>query len=211
MSREPLCKNFRMAPSAQRNKGLRVRGLRTIQRAAFLAIPLFFWIANQQTADAHPMGNFSISHYAGIRVEPGKIEVSYLIDMAEIPTYQEIQDNGFVPMEGDPSLRAYLLKKSELLAGGLTLEVNGKTLRLEPISRNVIFPPGAGGLPTMKLGSVYRGVMEGLSPGALRAVHYQDDNFAGRAGWKEIVVTADPAVQLTASSAPEADRSAQLS
>ncbi len=81
-----------------------MRGLRTIGRAAFLAIPLFCWLANPRAADAHPMGNFSISHYAGIRVEPGHIEVRYLIDMAEIPTYQEIQDNGIVPMEGDPSL-----------------------------------------------------------------------------------------------------------
>jgi nickel/cobalt exporter len=188
-----------------------VHGLRTIERAVFLPILLLFWIATPPPADAHPMGNFSISHYAAIRVEPGEIEVRYLIDMAEIPTYQEIQDNGFVPMEDDPGLRAYLLKKSELLAGGLTLEVNGKTLHLEPISRNVIFPAGAGGLPTMKLGFVYRAVMEGLSTGTLRTVHYQDDNFAGRAGWKEIVVTVDPAVQLSASSAPETDRSTQLS
>jgi ABC-type nickel/cobalt efflux system permease component RcnA len=188
-----------------------VRGLRTIERATCLAILSLSWVASPRTADAHPMGNFSISHYAGIRVEQGKIELRYLIDMAEIPTYQEIQDNGIVPMEGDPSLRAYLVKKSELLAGGLTLEVNGKTLRLEPISRNVIFPTGAGGLPTMKLGFVYRAVMEGPSSGSLRTAHYQDDNFAGRAGWKEIVVTADPALQLTASSAPEADRSTQLS
>jgi hypothetical protein len=41
--------------------------------------------------------------------------------MAEIPTYQEIQDNGMVPMEGDPGLRAYIVKKSELLAGGSRL------------------------------------------------------------------------------------------
>ncbi len=188
-----------------------MRGLRSIKRSTFLTVLLCFWIATPPMADAHPMGNFSISHYAGIRVEPGFVELRYLIDMAEIPTYQEIQDNGIVPMEEDPGLRDYLVKKSELLAGGLTLQVNGKTLRLEPISRNVIFPAGAGGLPTMKLGFVYRAVMEGLSPGSLRTVHYQDDNFAGRAGWKEIVVTADPAVQLTASSAPEADRSAQLS
>src|ERR1700733_4894154 len=159
MSRKPLCKNFRT--------GQRVLGLRTIERATFLAILLFHWIATSPIADAHPMGNFSISHYSAIRVEPGQIDVRYLIDMAEIPTYQEIQDNGFIPMEDDPGLGAYLVKKSELLAGRLTLEVNGKTLRLEPISRNVIFPSGAGGLPTMKLGFVYRGVIEGLSPGSL--------------------------------------------
>ena len=39
---------------------------------------------------AHPLGNFSVSHYAGIRVEQGAIELRYLIDMAEIPTFQEL-------------------------------------------------------------------------------------------------------------------------
>ena len=59
----------------------------------------------------------------------------------------------------------YLVKKAETLAGGLTLEVSGRTLRLEPISQNVIFPAGAGGLPTMKLGFVYRAVMESFLRG----------------------------------------------
>src|SRR5580704_7321387 len=70
-----------------------------------------------RNAAAHPMGNFSINHYAGISVEPGFIEVRYLIDMAEIPTYQEILNAGINPKEGDPSLAAYLEKKAEALAG----------------------------------------------------------------------------------------------
>jgi nickel/cobalt exporter len=189
-----------------------MRGLGTIGRVAFLAIPLFSWLAQPRAAMAHPMGNFSINHYAGIRVEAGRIEVRYLIDMAEIPTYQEIQDSGIVPMAGDPSLRAYLAKEAKQLVGGLKLEVNGHVLRMETVSRDVIFPAGAGGLPTMKLGFVYRASLESLSSGAAHYdVHYRDDNFADRAGWKEIVVTAEPVAQLTASSAPKTDRSAQLS
>ena len=180
--------------------GLRTPGLGTIARVAFLAIPLFSWLAQPPAAVAHPMGNFSINHYAGIRVEAGRIEVRYLIDMSEIPTYQEIQDNGIVPMVGDPSLRAYLAKEAKQLVGGLKLEVNGHVLRMETVSRDVIFPAGAGGLPTMKLGFVYRASLESLSSGSAHYdVHYRDDNFAGRAGWKEIVVTAEPAAQLTRS------------
>jgi len=182
-----------------------------IARGFFLAILFFSWLANPQVSEAHPMGNFSISHYSGILVEPGFIEVRYLIDMAEIPTYQEIQNAGIVPTDGDPSLAAYLAKKAELLAGGLVLEVNGRPLQLRLISQNVIFPGGAGGLPTMKLGFVYRAAFEGPSSVSAYAVHYRDDNFAGRAGWKEIVVTTGPGDALTASSVLAADRSAQLS
>jgi high-affinity nickel-transport protein len=160
------------------------------------------------------MGNFSINHYAGIRVGSEFMEVRYLIDMAEIPTYQEIQDAGIVPKEDDPSLAPYLVRKARLLANGLVLQLNGQTLQLQLISQSVIFPAGAGGLPTMKLGFVYRAVMEtqNPSPGSSSCVvHYRDDNFAGRAGWKEVVVTAGPDAMLTGSTVPVVDRSAQLS
>jgi ABC-type nickel/cobalt efflux system permease component RcnA len=181
---------------------------RTIVRVALLALPLFLRLAHPQAAEAHPMGNFSISHYSEIHVGPAGIEVRYFIDMAEIPAYQEIQDNGLVTAEGDAGLREYLVKKAKLLAGGLTLQVNGRQLHLRPISQNIIFPAGAGGLPTMKCGFVYRAAMGNVSSGTVR---YRDTNFEGRAGWKEIVVTAEPAFRLTASSAPQTDRSAQLS
>ena len=91
----------------------------SLARVLFAAIQSFCLLANPQARDAHPMGNFSINHYAGISVEPGFIEVRYLIDMAEIPTYQEILNAGINPKEGDPSLPAYLGKKAETLAGGL--------------------------------------------------------------------------------------------
>jgi len=199
-----------MAPLLRRAKGQQMHGHR-ITRALFLTILLFSWLSNPQASAAHPMGNFSISHYSGIRVESDFIEVRYLIDMAEIPTYQEIQETGIVPTESDSGLAAYLSKKAERMANGLSLQVNGQPLRLQLISQSVIFPAGAGGLPTMKIGFVYRALMEDPSPPSRYAVHYRDDNFAGRAGWKEIVVKAEPGVELTASSAPQTDRSALLS
>ena len=39
-------------------------------------------------AAAHPLGNFTINHYAGIRVEPDRILLDVVIDQAEIPTFQ---------------------------------------------------------------------------------------------------------------------------
>ena len=38
---------------------------------------------------AHPLGNFTVNHYAGIRVEPARIVVDLVIDEAEIPTFQD--------------------------------------------------------------------------------------------------------------------------
>src|SRR5262245_3884107 len=101
---------------------------------------------------AHPLGNFSISRYTAIRIEPDALLLRYIIDMAEIPTFQEIQETKLVPREGHPSLPAYLAQKVEALRAGLVLELNGQRLPLSSEISDVSFPPGAGDLPTVKLG-----------------------------------------------------------
>ena len=39
---------------------------------------------------AHPMGNFSINHYSAITPGRSGVRIDYIIDMAEIPTFQEM-------------------------------------------------------------------------------------------------------------------------
>ena len=159
---------------------------------------------------AHPMGNFSISRYAGIDVAPGEVELRYLVDMAEIPTFQEIQDSGLTPEAGHPSLAGYLARRAESLGEGLRLELDGARLSLAPVSRNVFFAEGAGGLPTMKLGFAYRARLDGSAGAQWRSLSYRDENFAGRAGWKEVVAGPRAGVVLASSSVPLQDRSRQL-
>jgi nickel/cobalt exporter len=158
---------------------------------------------------AHPLGNFSISQYSAIRVDKETVEIRYIIDMAEIPTFQEIQETGIVPQAEDSSLDTYLKRKTEMLGRGLILEVNGLSLTLFPESREIIFPPGAGGLPTMKIGILYKAKL-GDAKGGEYVLSYRDGNFPGRAGWKEIIAFADPSASILNSSVPETDRSSQL-
>jgi nickel/cobalt transporter (NicO) family protein len=158
---------------------------------------------------AHPMGNFSINHYSKIIPGAQAVEVDYIVDMAEIPTFQQMQESAVVPKAGDPSLVPYLQRQSEILKDGLTLRVDGKPLMLHTVSRQAIFPPGAGGLPTMKMGFVYISTL----PGELRdslSLRYRDDNYPGRAGWKEIVAVNGSGAALVSSSVPASDRSLEL-
>lgn len=159
---------------------------------------------------AHPMGNFSVSHYAGIRLEGNSVEIRYVIDEAEIPTFQEMQRTGLLANTNDPGVAAYVRDQAEALKEGLSVTLDGRPMALETASTEVIFPPGAGGLPTMKLGFVYRASLEGTLPPARRELRYRDDNFRDRAGWKEIIITAAPQVSLLSASVPATDRSAQL-
>jgi len=179
-------------------------------RVTLVGILMVAFLAAAQPTYAHPMGNFSISRYASIEVSQEVIRLRYLIDMAEIPTFQEIQDTGIVPEAEHTSLGVYTTRKAERLKSGLLLEINGQPLRLRVESKGVIFPPGAGGLPTMKLGILYSAPLDGAALTGPNRLRYRDDNFPGRAGWKEVVAAGGAGIVFVSSSVPEKDRSSGL-
>ena len=90
------------------------------------------------------------------------------------------------------------------------LEIDGRPVPLRPESHEIIFSEGAGGLPTLKIGVVYKGKLAAASGGGY-SLSYRDGNFPGRTGWKEIIAVAAPGVRLINSSVPETDRSTRLS
>jgi nickel/cobalt exporter len=159
---------------------------------------------------AHPLGNFSISHYTAIRLESDAVLVRYVIDMAEIPTFQEIQNTRIVPQDGDPSLPAYVTQRVDSLRSGLILELNGQRLPLSEEDHEVMFPAGAGGLPTLKLGMRFRVILDNAGVATAHELRFRDTNFPGRAGWKEIIATAGREITLVSSTVPERDRSREL-
>ena len=72
---------------------------------------------------------------------------------------------------------AYLASKAEALKGGLVDDPQRPASSLETVSENVIFPPGAGNLPTMKIGVVYRAPLSSVACPC--TLEYRDGNFPG--------------------------------
>jgi len=69
---------------------------------------------------AHPMGNFSVNHYARIEAAPGGLRIRYVLDLAEIPTFELFQQWG----EGaDPKKKVF--EQAQAWAKGLDLRVDG--------------------------------------------------------------------------------------
>ena len=120
----------------------------------FLSIALCLWLAPR--GFAHPMGNFSVNHYSKISLERDGIKITYIIDLAEIPTYQELQQGNVTADVADPAVTRFVALRGAEFGRGLSLMLDGKRLPLRLLSSQVIFPPGAGGLPTMKMGFVYQ-------------------------------------------------------
>jgi nickel/cobalt transporter (NicO) family protein len=142
-------------------------------------------------AAAHPLGNFTVNRYAGVQVSGSHVFVRYAVDLAEIPTLQD----------GDRFRRP---GSAARLARGLRLELDGRRAPLRPLATRVAMRPGAGGLKTLRFDAVYDGGPAG------RTLAFRDENFAGRIGWKEIVVHAERGARLVTSSAPSRSASDEL-
>src|SRR5262249_13234561 len=186
----------------------KIMGTQRIVRAFGLLAALI--LAIPAPGLAHPLGNFSISQYSGIRIDPDAIAVRYFVDMAEVPTFQELQARDLAADPADARVRRYLGETADALKAGLVLEVDGRRLPLAVRSAEVIFPPGAADLPTMKMAILMTAPLA-KSHGAVEDLRYRDENFATRAGWKEIVAAGRAGSTVVESTVPERDRSRELS
>jgi ABC-type nickel/cobalt efflux system permease component RcnA len=157
---------------------------------------------------AHPLGNFSVNRYSALWLTPETLEVRYVLDLAEIPTFQEIQQWGISADPTDARVTAWAVDRVAALAQELRLEIDGRPRALRAEPAEVVFPPGAGGLPTLRLAARLRADLGAVA--GPRTLRYRDGNAAVRAGWKEVVAAAGPGVAVLESSVPAADRSRAL-
>lgn len=153
---------------------------------------------------AHPLGNFSVNHYMRIEAVPDGLELRYAMDLAEIPTFELLRSWGMERSSPRPDLEGKAFEQARLWMGQLALQIDGKPVK--PILEDAVLAisDGAGNLPILRITSRMR----------IRAtgghLQYEDHNFEGRAGWKEIVIAAGPGVHLESASQTDGERSQAL-
>jgi ABC-type nickel/cobalt efflux system permease component RcnA len=153
-----------------------------------LALVAALWPA---AAEAHPLGNFTVNRHSAIDVSGDRLFVHYVLDLAEIPTFQEgkrLRARGF----------------ARQAARRLELVIDGQRALLRPLDSRVQLRPGAGGLKTLRFEAVYEADRNGTR------LTYRDGNFAGRLGWREVVVRASRGAAVESSSVPAVSRSVAL-
>jgi nickel/cobalt transporter (NicO) family protein len=148
-------------------------------------------LATPGIAGAHPLGNFTVNRYAGIELSGGRVYVHYVLDLAEIPTFQEgdvVRTPGY----------------AQRVAERLVLALDGRRVVLTPLAHRIARRPGAGGLTTLRFDAVYAGSGRGT-----RLV-FRDTNFERRIGWREVTLAARDGARIDASSAPAESASDEL-
>jgi ABC-type nickel/cobalt efflux system permease component RcnA len=126
------------------------------------------------SVSAHPLGNFSTNHLTVVRVGADRIDVRYVLDLAEIPTFRE----------RDVPAAERLARLRERVQSGVAVTAGGRpvALRLRGPGR-LGLRPGQAGLRTTRAE-----VLLGARVAARGAVVVRDGTYPGTVGWRAVVV-----------------------
>jgi ABC-type nickel/cobalt efflux system permease component RcnA len=161
------------------------------RRAALVAVTALCLAAGAALAPspaaAHPLGNFTVNHLSQVRLSQGRAEVHYILDQAEIPTFQEIQrfdHDGNGSIEG-AERRPLLAQKLAEIEPNLRLDAGGRTIPLGAArDAKLSYPPGQGGLKLTRVEATFVAAL----PAGVARVGFEDGTYDGRIGWKDVQV-----------------------
>lgn len=164
-------------------------------------------VAAAPPALAHPLGNFTVNRYSGIELSGGTVAIRYVLDMAEIPAFQE---RSAIDVNGDETLsvaerEAWAGREARVVLSGLHLSVDDRLVNLSLACGDMRLRPGQGGLSTLRMEAVYTGRL----PEAGRA-RYVDANEPDRLGWREVTLRAFENASVSSSSVPSSSPSREL-
>ena len=168
---------------------IRIRRTRMMFQIAILAICLLV-LSLPEIVHAHPLGNFTINHFVRLELGDDQVRVRYVVDMAEIPAFQELQaisaDESGKPTSA--ALDAYVQRMAAQYAAGLVILIDGSRVPLKLASATIKTPPGAGGLETLRVECDFAGDFSPSISGGVRHLRFENLNHPDRTGWREIVV-----------------------
>ncbi|MEP6925027.1 MAG: high-affinity nickel-transporter [Pyrinomonadaceae bacterium] len=161
-------------------------------------------------AFAHPIGNFSINQFSRFEVEKNQIRIRQVLDIAEIPTFQESQSidtdkNGAL---SQTELNAYAEKITPDYIGNLKLSANDFIVQLRAATKEIELQPGLANLPTLRI--AWNLVGDLPDSNTLNRIRFENKNNVGRVGWNEIVVNPTAGINVFNSSVFGSDLSKEL-
>ncbi|HEX8734988.1 MAG TPA: sulfite exporter TauE/SafE family protein [Pyrinomonadaceae bacterium] len=149
------------------------------------------------------MGNFTVNNYSLIEVEAHRIRLRCVLDMAEIPAFQESQriDADKNKTLSGEEMSAYLEKLTPEYIANLKLFVDNQPIQIQTAAKNISQPPGAGNLPTLRIEWDFTAEISAKAADAIHRLRFENANYKERVGWNEIVVNRAAGINVFDSSA----------
>lgn len=178
------------------------RWIRALWALAALGLCL---VACPAGVGAHPLGMASVNRYVGVAPRAVGLELDYLLDLAELPAYAEIER-----LDGDHDGRVTPAERDRFLDGlvpdivaALRVTVDGRPVVLREVFRAMEAPPGQSGLSTLRVALTFRATPPTpLPPQGTLTVTVVDRFRHDRPGWREIDAVASEAARLVRSTVP---------
>ena len=141
---------------------------RLLALVAFVAIAL-----PAADADAHPLGNFSVNHLTRVAVTNDSVQLRYILDIAEIPTFQARRQP-----------RSQILQRArQEIARRLVVTIDGRRVAVRNAGTVLLsFPRGQGGLNTTRIELPLRAPATGA-----HVVRVHDATYPDRLGYTALV------------------------
>lgn len=175
--------------------------------ATLVALVATLLLLGASNATAHPLGNFTVNRYAEIVLRPGEVAIHYVLDLAEIPTFQAAPA---IDTDGDgvedEELRLWAGATARGIADELIVTVEQEPTALSVRGSRAELQQGQGGLSTLRLEATLWAPV-GVASGSFT---FEDRNEPGRLGWREITATSKDGIALVSPTVPASSVSDRL-
>jgi ABC-type nickel/cobalt efflux system permease component RcnA len=141
--------------------------------AAFALLPA-------TAASAHPLGNFTVNTADRVVITADGVEVTHVVDLAEIPT---VQAKGRIAAAG--GLPSYTAQECARIGSLLELSVDGRDRPLALQTSRGEVRPGAAGLMTTRMECRLTATTK-----PQESVAFVDGAITDRVGWREVTLSA---------------------
>jgi len=188
--------------------------IQTTKRLRTGILALFLLSAMATTANAHPLGNDSVTHFSVLWVLPDRLEVDLLLDFAEMPSSiirQEEIDLDKDNVDTEAEREAWRDKKAAEYESLLKAAIDGQSIQLKTVdaahdpntgekmasSKMILMIPGFANMPTYKL--LIRFVAEypkPLDPDQEHTITYEDTTYNDFIGMKRIILERTNGVEI---------------
>ncbi|QLH20832.1 nickel transporter [Streptomyces sp. Rer75] len=152
------------------------------------------------SAEAHPLGNFTVNRYDGLVITQDAVRVDHVEDLAEIPSAQakaQIDKNGDDALSRS-ELSAWADTRCATAAEEARLTVDGRKTDVRVQRSAARNRPGQAGLPTLRVDCR---LTAGLAHAQKAAIGYRPHDVGTGPGWRELSAQGDR-MTLTDSTAP---------
>jgi nickel/cobalt exporter len=161
-----------------------------LSTAAFLPAPV------RADTVASLLGNFTINQFSGLTLRQREVELHYVVVFGQLPALAQLHsaDANHDGVTSQQERDDYVGQLAQTFLRSLDLRVDGAPVALRAAKWSSALPTETGGF-SLRVDAYYRGELS-AAPASPRNLEFTNDNFSGRIGWNEIVLTPAPGLTV---------------